>query len=999
MVRKHRDEGEGTMVQSGTVETPRTTTIHRPANRRNPFRIIHFAIAGAAAIGWSAGYANAATTYSFTSFTAGTYDWTTGANWTATDGIPNANNSPGTDPAIPGDIANIAFNSAASTGPVIINLGSPLSATLGSLTLSLQSGSSSDTLNLNLNANLSITGDLNEIGGGATNKNGKTILNTATGTTLTVRGTLSVSGADGGGSASVTINGNLTAAATQLKDEGDNIIVTATAGTVNLGNFTLLRSASSGFTIASAGLHLNGGTVSASDFFLGTGSSSGVAVVAGANLTISGSFIIGDPQSGTANTTRPNTLLQTSGTVTATASSGLSLAAATPAANATLGIASAGTYNLSGGTLNLPLLQMTGSGPSSPSTNKALFALSGNATVNIGSGGIVLGTGSATFTSTGGTIAATGSWANTYAGNLTLSSGITQFQAGDGSGTPFNMAIDGHITGAGTLWKTGNGTLTLGGSSTYTGSTTVNAGTLYVNNSTNSGTGTGFVLVANGTLGGHGIITGSGGVDIATGSHLAPGVNNVGTLTIGALTLESGSTTDFDFNTAANSMVTITNFFGINGGGINLYQEGTTTPFSSSGTYTLFNFTGTATIPSNYAALQILNGVAGVTYTLSATATAITITLSGGPSGWATDADGSWATASNWGSSTLPVAGTVATFGPAITAPHTVTLDANRTVAGILFNNTHTYILASGTAGSTLTLDNGAANATINDLNGSHSITAPLLLNSPTAITITNPGDTLTLAGNISGTGFITQSGAGTLILSGTISYTGGTTLNSGTLGGTGVITGSVFAGSSPHTINPGLPNSTGTLTLGGLTTNPNTTLAFDLTSPTAANDRLAVTSLLNLGGGTIAMASPSTTGLGYYKILSYSTLTGSTSSILLPPTANNITYTLDTTRDLGFLDLHRGYLGDANDDGKVDLNDLNLVLNNLGTANTSWSKGNFDGGATIDLTDLNDVLNNLCTSIASGSTVVATAPAPEPASLSLLALGTVALTARRRKA
>jgi hypothetical protein len=55
--------------------------------------------------------------------------------------------------------------------------------------------------------------------------------------------------------------------------------------------------------------------------------------------------------------------------------------------------------------------------------------------------------------------------------------------------------------------------------------------------------------------------------------------------------------------------------------------------------------------------------------------------------------------------------------------------------------------------------------------------------------------------------------------------------------------------------------------------------------------------------------------------------------------------------------------IGDANVDGHVDLSDLNIVLNNLGTSTSLWTNGNFDGAATIDLTDLNDVLNHLGTS------------------------------------
>ena len=89
--------------------------------------------------------------------------------------------------------------------------------------------------------------------------------------------------------------------------------------------------------------------------------------------------------------------------------------------------------------------------------------------------------------------------------------------------------------------------------------------------------------------------------------------------------------------------------------------------------------------------------------------------------------------------------------------------------------------------------------------------------------------------------------------------------------------------------------------------------------------------------------------------------------------------------------------LGDVNADGHVDLNDLNIVLNNLGTANSAWTSGNFDGAATIDLTDLNDVLNNLGVTSTIGANTAellpafvyaADTPAPEPASLALLAGG-----------
>jgi autotransporter-associated beta strand protein len=282
---------------------------------------------------------------------------------------------------------------------------------------------------------------------------------------------------------------------------------------------------------------------------------------------------------------------------------------------------------------------------------------------------------------------------------------------------------------------------------------------------------------------------------------------------------------------------------------------------------------------------------------------------------------------------------------------------------------------------------------------------------SATAATLTTGSDNsdqtfagILVDGTSGGTLALVKNGSGMLALNGANTFTGGTTLNSGTLAGTGSLASVVTAGTAGHAINPGASgaNSVGTLTLAGLTTNSHTTLAFDLASPTATNDLLAVTGSLTLApGASLAITSQSVTdasSLGYYKVIQYGTLSGAASGILLPAVANHIAYTLDTLQDPGFIDIHRGFIGDANDDGKVDLTDLNAVLNNLGTATSSWSHGNFDGAATIDLTDLNDVLNNLGTSIAAGSAAPAI-PTPEPASLALLGMGAAALIARRRKA
>ncbi|QQE12605.1 autotransporter-associated beta strand repeat-containing protein [Planctomycetota bacterium] len=96
--------------------------------------------------------------------------------------------------------------------------------------------------------------------------------------------------------------------------------------------------------------------------------------------------------------------------------------------------------------------------------------------------------------------------------------------------------------GAGELIKVGTGTFTLTQANTYTGSTKVFDGTLLVNNSSDSATGSGNVIVRDsGTLGGNGFIE-DGRVILYTGGTLAPG-QSAGHLTVENITFYHGDTT------------------------------------------------------------------------------------------------------------------------------------------------------------------------------------------------------------------------------------------------------------------------------------------------------------------------------------------------------------------------------------------------------------------------------------------------------------------------
>jgi hypothetical protein len=94
-----------------------------------------------------------------------------------------------------------------------------------------------------------------------------------------------------------------------------------------------------------------------------------------------------------------------------------------------------------------------------------------------------------------------------------------------------------------------------------------------------------------------------------------------------------------------------------------------------------------------------------------------------GPAQWNVDADGNWSERTNWGPQIVPAgADASASFLGKITAPRTVTLDGNRTVGALNFDNANKYTIRSATA--TLSLGDATTSASINVASGGHEIDA-----------------------------------------------------------------------------------------------------------------------------------------------------------------------------------------------------------------------------------------------------------------------------------
>lgn len=291
-------------------------------------------------------------------------------------------------------------------------------------------------------------------------------------------------------------------------------------GTYNLsgtGSLTSAKTISIGATSTSTGnFNMSGGTMTVNNSMniggtggSGDGTPTGTFTMSGGTLTTTSWFSIGESGSAT------GTFNQTGGTVDAANSGGTAVNLGDrDSASGTLNV-SGGTFNSTGGGINVGnhwngtgtnngTLTVSGSGVVNTGTAaNGLKLAAGNGgggtstgTVNLNGGTIQTakiqkGTGStATFNFNGGTLQATAT-STTYMTGLTnafVKSGGAVIDTSTFNITIGQALLTDAVSLGGGLTKLGSGTLTLTGTNTYTGNTTISAGTLTLGSSAASAT-------------------------------------------------------------------------------------------------------------------------------------------------------------------------------------------------------------------------------------------------------------------------------------------------------------------------------------------------------------------------------------------------------------------------------------------------------------------------------------------------------------------------------
>jgi autotransporter-associated beta strand protein len=562
----------------------------------------------------------------------------------------------------------------------------------------------------------------------------------------------------------------------------------------------------------------------------------------------------------------------------------------------------------------------------------------------------------------GGTLRYTGGNTSTNR-NFTASPGTNAIVDVSVATTTLNMAGSG--IGGGGFTKLGAGTLVFAANQTYSGNTAISGGALVVNGNTSA---TSNVSIAGGaTLAGTGTLNGT--VTPSAGGIIAPaGAGSTGSITVGALTLNTGAQINLEFD-SNNDQVTVANSKGLtlNGGNLFLFNTGTISAFASNGTYTLFNINGGFNgLLDN---LTISNPVAGKFYNITSTASAINLTIGDATTVTWTGNNNtdSWTDAGNWSGSIPNAVGQTASFGSA-NGSGSVNMNGNKTVSGLIFNAGNNYTIF-GTGD--LTIDNGSAAGAITVSNGQHEIDVPIVLNGAVSVMTTNGGDSLTLTRSITGAFPLNVSGPGSVSLTGSNSFTT-MSVNSGTLNvGTGGANATLGTGSVTLANNAALnfntssndnfgQSITGAGTVSQLGSGTTTIGALNVTGVNVSNGAL-ITSTIAQSNGVNVTGSGSLTANG--AITGAGSLVVNTSGGVLLGASN--TYTGGTEVDAGTLTLGAGAALPTNDTlavngGTLDLNGRSISVGSINDQSSSTGVITNNGPASsVSVVTFNGNKNN----------------------------------------
>ncbi|MFW7359123.1 MAG: autotransporter domain-containing protein [Brucella sp.] len=438
----------------------------------------------------------------------------------------------------------------------------------------------------------------------------------------------------------------------------------------------------------------------------------------------------------------------------------------------------------------------------------------GGTTINAGklmivNGGALASTGSVDLANAGAVLDISGaSWSQSI-GGLTGVAGTNIALGGNsltfgGSG---NNTFAGTIDGTGGIVKQGSGQQVFNGVNTYSGLTSVMAGSLIIGDTSGAAASVaGNVTVGAGaTIGGHGRI--GGNLTLASGSHLSPGTS-IGTLTIGGnLTVERGGQLDFEFGAPGANFSTfgqgdsvrVEGDLTVNAAVLNVINIGGMGP----GLYNLFSYGGILSFygggfaPPVGSSLQILNTPKQINLVNMAPGVELNFwnandladlsQMGGGSGTWSV-------TNSNWTDSQGSFKGPMtpqpgfAIFGGASGIVTVDNSDGAVSALGMQFASDG-YRLAGGV----LTLQ--SQNATTPEIRVGDSSAA----SANWAATIDNV---------IVGVDGIAKTGAGTLVLNANNVYSGGTRISAGAL--------SVSSDSNMGDANGGLTLDGGTLRITG---------------------------------------------------------------------------------------------------------------------------------------------------------------------------------------